>query len=86
MGYLHRELDLTSRNVVEVSLDQQANVLLMDDTNFQHYRSGGEYTYHGGLAKRSPVRLSPRRSGRWHLVIDLGGRSGTIRHSIRVLG
>ncbi len=85
MSFLHKEVDLDSDNVVEVTLDRQANVMLLDSSNFQSYRSGRQYNYYGGLAKQSPVRLRPPHAGRWHLVIDLGGAAGTLRHSIRVL-
>jgi hypothetical protein len=85
MNYLHYELDLTAGDVVEVTLDKQANVRLLDETNFSTYRRGGRHTYHGGLVKRSPVRLAPSHPGHWHLVIDLGGYAGTVQASVRTL-
>jgi hypothetical protein len=85
MSFLHSELDLTLGNVVEVTLDKQANVMLLDSTNFHAYQSGRGFEYFGGLATRSPFTVTAPRTGRWHLVIDLGGGSGTLRHSIRVL-
>jgi len=69
MNFLHYDLNLGSGEVVEVTLDKQANVLLLDDTNFSNYKRGLRHSYFGGLAKRSPVRLAPPRPGHWHLVI-----------------
>ena len=86
MNYLHYELDLKDGDVVEVTLDKQANVRLLDDTNFSTYRRGGRHTYHGGgLARQSPIRLVPPYPGRWHLVIDLGGYAGAVQASVRTL-
>ena len=86
MNYLHYDLDLGPEDAVEVTLDQQANVRLLDEANFQLYKRGQRHTYHGGgLAKQSPIHLAPPRAGRWHLVIDLGGYAGTVRASVRTL-
>jgi hypothetical protein len=85
MNYLHYEFNLTSNDVVVVTLDKQANVRLMDSTNYQNYRSGRQHTYHGGGATKSPVRLSPPHAGLWHLVIDTGGYAGTVKASVKVV-
>jgi hypothetical protein len=83
MNYLHYDLHLSPGDVVEVTLDKQANVRLLDDTNFSNYERGMRHTYHGGLAKQSPVRLSAPGAGHWHLVIDLGGYAGSVRASVQ---
>ena len=85
MNYLHYEFDLASNDVVEVTLDKQANVRLLDDTDYSLYHRGSEHRYYGGLAKASPVNISPPHPGHWHVVIDLGGYAGTVRASARVL-
>lgn len=63
MNYLHHEFDVGPDDVVEVTLDGQANVLLMDPANFDRYRRGESYRDHGGLAEHSPARLAPPQSG-----------------------
>lgn len=85
MNFLHYDLQLGANDVVEVTLDKQANVLLLDDTNFAKYKRGERHRYYGGLAKVSPARLSAPYSGHWHLVVDLGGYAGTVRASVRTL-
>ena len=85
MNYLHYEFDLGSNDTVEVTLDKQANVRLLDATNFALYRSGSKHRYYGGLAKESPVKMSAPHAGHWHVVIDLGGYAGTVRATARVL-
>ena len=75
-----------SGEIVELTLSgSAANVFLVDYSNFQSYKSGRQYRYYGGHATRSPVRLSIPSSGHWYLVIDLGGYTGTVRHSMRIL-
>jgi hypothetical protein len=85
MEYLHREFDLSPSDVVEVTLDGPANVMLLDQSNFENYRNGRQFHYHGGLAKSSPVRIKPPNSGHWHLAVDLGGNAGRVRAAVAVL-
>lgn len=83
MNYLHYEFNLNTNDIVVVTLDKQAYVRLLDDLNYSKYHHGKKHTYYGRLEKKSPVHLSPPHSGHWHLVIDLGGRTGTINVSVR---
>lgn len=85
MNFLLAELSLGPHDRVQVELDGQANVLLVDDVNFSLYKEGRSFTYFGGWATRSPVLLSPPHQGRWNVVIDLGGRGGHVRASVRLL-
>ncbi|MFD1553418.1 DUF1883 domain-containing protein [Putridiphycobacter roseus] len=85
MNFLHYELNLESNNCVQVSLDNQANVQLLDSSNFQNYKNGRKFNYFGGLAKRSPYRITPPHSGKWHLVIDTGGYSASVKASVQVI-
>jgi hypothetical protein len=85
MEFLHEKFDLELGDVVEVSLDARANVMLLDPQNFANYQGGVSYRYYGGHAEKSPVRLSPPRAGRWHVVVNLGGYAGRVRASVRIL-
>jgi hypothetical protein len=85
MNYLHQEFYAGPNDVIEVTLDHAANVLLMDYANFNNYQNGRSYRYHGGYVKASPVRLSPPHHGHWHLIVDLGGYPGSVRATARVL-
>lgn len=84
MDYLHQQLDLSSDDVVEVTLDHPANVMLLDPDNFDAYQNRRAFRYHGGYAKTSPFRLTSPHPGNWHLVVDLGGGPGTVRASVAV--
>jgi len=83
--YLHQELDLSRVDVVEVTLDHAANVLLLDPSNYLAYQQKRPYRYYGGHVTRSPFRLRAPHAGKWHLVVDLGGVPGTVRSSVRVI-
>jgi len=85
MNFLHYEFDLSANDVVEVTLNKQASVRLLDNSNFNAHRDGRQRHYNGGLAKSSPIRLAAPHSGHWHVVVDLGGYAGTVGASARVL-
>lgn len=71
-------------SVVVVTLRNQANVLLMDASNYRRYARGDSARYLGGLAKNSPVRLAVPSDDRWFVAVDLGGNAGTINASVGV--
>jgi hypothetical protein len=85
MQFLHYEVDADGGDVIEVTLDRQANVRLLDANNFSSFRNGRPHRYSGGLAKKSPFRLATPHAGHWHVVVDLGGYAGTVKAGVRVL-
>lgn len=84
MNFLHWEVNAGPQNVIRVNLDKAANVLLLDDVNFAAFKRGGSYRYGGGYVKRTPTTLVPPRPSRWHVVVHLGGYSGSVRASVSV--
>lgn len=85
MEHLKKDLgNLKKGSTVVVKLRGQANVLLMDSTNYRAYAAGHRYRYQGGLIKKSPARISVPSTGRWTLAIDLGGNPGRISAQIAV--
>jgi len=86
MEFIHSDLgNCRSGEIIEVTLSSGANVRLMDSSNFSSYKNGRQHRYTGGLAKRSPVRLSIPHSGHWHCAVDMQGLRGSTRASIRKL-
>lgn len=87
MNFTHYDLGHVERgSVVVVTLSgSAANVRLMDGSNLSNFRSGRRHTYHGGLAKSSPIRLAVPHSGRWHLTVDMQGLRGTVRSGVQVV-
>lgn len=81
-NFIHAREYLDSGDVVVVECDHQCNVLVMDDVNFENYRRGGQFRYHGGFYKYLPARIGVPHSGHWNTVIDLGGGSAQIRYNV----
>jgi hypothetical protein len=85
MNFLKYELNLGAQDAVKVVLSKQANVRLMDYSNFQAYRSGRRHTYYGGHATVSPFVVRLPHAGQWYLAIDLGGYGGSVNASVSVI-
>lgn len=85
MNFLKYELNLGGQDAVKVLLSKQANVRLMDYSNFQAYRNGRQHTYYGGHATVSPFVVRPPHVGQWYLAIDLGGYCGSVNASVSVI-
>ena len=80
-----REFDAGPDDVIEVTLDAEANVRLMNRSNYSLYESGESYHYYGGPTRKSSMRLVPPYQDRWYVVVDLGGREGTVTASAELL-
>jgi hypothetical protein len=86
MDFIHYDLKRLERGqIVEVELDHAANVLLLDSTNFNHYRNGRRHTFFGGHVTTTPFRIPVPSSGHWHVAVDLGGYAGRVRSSVRAV-
>jgi hypothetical protein len=83
--FIHAREYLDANDVVIVNCDHQCNVLIMDDMNFNHYRHGDRFQYHGGFYKMLPARVVVPSSGHWNTVIDLAGGRANIRYDIGYL-
>jgi hypothetical protein len=85
IDHLHYEFRVSLKNIVEVNMDSEANVLLMDDANYSKYCKGHRFSYFGGFVTGTPYQIRPPKSGRWHVVIDRGGHPGQVRAAVRIL-
>jgi hypothetical protein len=88
MQYAYSDLGQRKRgDVVEVTLHgNQANVVLLDSSNYSAFKAGRQHRYYGGLAKRSPIHLTVPNSGHWYAVAYLpAGYRGSVRAGFRVL-
>ncbi|MDR0442877.1 MAG: DUF1883 domain-containing protein [Treponema sp.] len=75
MGFMKFDLGkLQQGKVVEVTLSGSVtNVLLLDRSNMYNYERCRDYDYHGGIAKKSPVRFEIPRQDNWFIVVDREG-------------
>jgi len=86
MEHVHYDLGYQPRGAhVRVELDQQARVMLLDQSNYSLYRNGQDARYVGGQQVRSPGMLAIPSAGHWHVAIDLDGGTGNIGSSVVTL-
>ncbi len=86
MNFTHYEFRANADNRVEVVLrGSAANVMLLDDINFNNYKAGRQFRYYGGHYTMSPVLIVVPSTGHWNLVIDLGGAPGQVNASVRLI-
>jgi hypothetical protein len=84
MLHKHYKLNLEQGEILQVTLDKQADVLLMDESNYNKFMVDKKYESYGGRARRSPVQMAPPAAGRWHLVVVPSG-SGEIKVSVETI-
>lgn len=85
MEHLRFDLGTVKRgSTVVVTLKNQANVQLMTSSEYNNYKSGRKYRYHGGSVTRSPFRIGVPSNGHWVVAIDLGGLQGRVSASVAV--
>ena len=58
--------------VVEVTLNQPANVYLVNAQGYQKYLTGGDFTHEGGHATDSTYRIAIPSSNHWYIIVDNG--------------
>ncbi len=85
MDFIHSRENLNHGDIVVVKCSHQCNIMLLDDSNFSNYQSGGQFHYHGGFFKMFPAKIAVPSSGWWNIVIDLAGGTANIQYSINVL-
>lgn len=80
MDFLYERQYLEEGDIVVVDCDHQCNIMVMNDHNFQSYRSGRRWDGYGGFYKMLPARIAVPSAGYWNIVLDLGGGSAHIRY------
>ena len=85
-NFIHYTFNGAKANeAVRVLIDRAANVFLVDDAGFVAYKSGQKFAYWGGRAGLGEKIIKIPQPGTWHLIIDMGGEGGTIRHSAVII-
>jgi len=57
---------------VEVTVNQAANVYLVNQQGYQNYLNGNEFSHQGGYTTESPTRLRIPSSNHWYVIVDNG--------------
>ncbi len=85
MSFLHKRMQLNQGDTVVVDCSHQCNIMIMTDSNFSNYKRGNGFQYYGGHYSRLPAQILVPNNGAWNIVLDLGGGSASIRHSISII-
>ncbi|HET8574326.1 MAG TPA: DUF1883 domain-containing protein [Edaphocola sp.] len=87
MEYLVWDLKQLKRGErVKVTLTgNAANVRLMDNSNYNNYKSGRSHRYVGGLVTKSPVILGVPSSGHYYVTVDMQGLRGSTNANVQIL-
>lgn len=86
MRFIHFIVNMPGANTIRVALTGNAAwVRVMDDSNFNGYRTGGQYQYYGGYYVNSPVIIRPPLGGKWNVVVDLNGGPGQVNATVQVI-
>jgi hypothetical protein len=85
MNHLHKHLELDEFDMLKVHLTNPAQVMLMDDENYEFYLAEEEYDYYGSLVKRSPFAMRTPYSGSWHLVIEQANPGQDVAVNVQII-
>ena len=84
--YSHYDLgEQRSGTVIEITLSTIANVRLMNGSNFERFTETLKHQFLGGVAKKSPIRLTIPELGHWHLVVDMEGHKSLAESSVKMV-
>ncbi|HVK91654.1 MAG TPA: DUF1883 domain-containing protein [Mycoplana sp.] len=84
--YTHYDLkDIRAGVTIEITLSAIANVRLMTNADFDLFRNARQHKFLGGVAKKSPIRLTIPKDAHWHVVVDMEGHPGKAESTIRVV-
>jgi hypothetical protein len=71
--------------VIEVTLSAVNNVRLMTAVNYQRFTEKLDFKFVGGVAKKSPIRLTIPEGGHWHVVVDCEGHHGLADSAVKMI-
>ncbi|SCB42099.1 DUF1883 domain-containing protein [Rhizobium multihospitium] len=84
--YSHYDLkEQRAGTVIEITLTAIANVRLMNSSNFERFTETLKHQFLGGVAKKSPIRLTIPEAGHWHLVVDMEGHKSLAESSVKMV-
>lgn len=85
MDFIHSKDYFNKDDIVVIQCSHECNIMLLDNTNYDKYRSHQKFDYYGGRYTRFPAKIKVPKSDNWNVVIDLGGASANIKYSIEVV-
>jgi hypothetical protein len=65
-------------------MNLSANVRIMSEVSFDEYKKKIPHQFIGGYVKFSPYIVKLPETGHWFIVVDRGGKEGTVSASVSV--
>jgi hypothetical protein len=86
MAYWFTDLGtLSAGTYVEIKMNISANVRIMNEADFEEYKKKAPHKYvAGGYVKFSPYTVKLPSNGHMYIVVDRGGKPGTVSASVSV--
>jgi hypothetical protein len=85
MAYWFTDLGtLKAGSFVEVKMNIAANVRILAESAFEEYKKKAPHQFIGGYVKFSPYTVNLPETGHWYIVVDRGGKPGTVSASVSV--
>ena len=83
MDYVDHDLKYQDEGtIVEVRLNQPANVYVIDQVNYNIYAYGEDPSGYGGYITSSPFRIRLPYFAHWHVCIDMGFEGGVLKDKV----
>lgn len=84
--FTHFDLNLQrAGTVIEVTLSAVNNVRLLTAVNYQRFTEKLDFKFIGGVARKSPIRLTIPEGGHWHVVVDCEGHHGLADSAVKMI-
>jgi hypothetical protein len=85
MNYLHYKFKADPNNDVKVTLNQKANVFLLDTADYYKYRLGKSYRPTAEYTDVTSLHVKVPHKSTWHILIEHGDYfKGTIKATVDV--
>lgn len=85
MKYTYKDGNFRKGDILIITVDRSVNIYLVDSINFQRYKNGSSFEYYSSKSSSSPYNIAVPSTGLWYIILDLGGGTGILNYSIKVL-
>lgn len=85
MKYTYKDGNFRKGDILIITVDRKVNIYLLDNINFQKYKNGNSFEYFSSGSNSSPYSITVPRTDHWYIVLDLGGGTGILNYSIKVI-
>ena len=85
MKYWFHDVGIVEQGkIIEVTLDQAANIRIMDEDNYNNFKNRQSYSAIIYFITTSPFKIKLPRSAHWYVVVDPEDQPGSVVSSVKV--